>query len=286
MGNRWIWIASRDSYLEEDGNDRAALEPTGGKGSGGWWTCHKDTRPGDLILLYRKAPKSDIAYLLEATSQPWALGERSTDGVITEKRFERLVDAAVSSGAVDAADVAGYRTARADVFPGRNVARKRKWNPARIEAVRADHEERGAALVERERTEGYDSAVQHEFDIWEAEDNDLNVVEELLGKEDWLAWTLGEIREAVFSSAGWPTDTLVGDENYWVGKPVCEWVSRCEFPSPFPLDEMVADEWLADHWNALRASFNGSTFIFDDDVWQYVTGLLVERGNTCLEGFA
>jgi len=30
------------------------------------WVCHKDTRAGDLVLLYRTGPKSDIAYLLRA----------------------------------------------------------------------------------------------------------------------------------------------------------------------------------------------------------------------------
>ena len=62
--NYWVWVTHPDYYLEEDGEPRASLEP--GPKLEGWWTCHKNTRAGDLVLLYRTAPKSDIAYLLRA----------------------------------------------------------------------------------------------------------------------------------------------------------------------------------------------------------------------------
>lgn len=60
----WVWVTRPDYYLEENGEPRAELEP-GYRGEK-TWTCDKNTRAGDLVLLYRTAPKSDIAYLLRA----------------------------------------------------------------------------------------------------------------------------------------------------------------------------------------------------------------------------
>nr|WP_246326383.1 EVE domain-containing protein [Actinomycetospora corticicola] len=34
------------------------------------WACHRDTRPGDLAVLYRSRRAKDLAYLLRATSEP------------------------------------------------------------------------------------------------------------------------------------------------------------------------------------------------------------------------
>jgi len=62
--NYWVWVTHPEYYLGEDDEPTESLEP-GGR-SDGWWTCHKDTRAGDLVLLYRTAPRSDIAYLLRA----------------------------------------------------------------------------------------------------------------------------------------------------------------------------------------------------------------------------
>lgn len=62
--NYWVWVTRPDYYLEENGEPRLSLEP--GPPNEGWWTCHKNTQAGDLLLLYRTAPKSDIAYLLRA----------------------------------------------------------------------------------------------------------------------------------------------------------------------------------------------------------------------------
>jgi hypothetical protein len=66
----WIWVTSKDYYQDEDGSDRADLDPSSDSEdtTDGLWTCHRDTKAGDLILLYRSRPKSDIAYLMEARS--------------------------------------------------------------------------------------------------------------------------------------------------------------------------------------------------------------------------
>jgi len=60
----WLWVTRPEYYLEEDGTDRKELEP----GTKIGWSCAKDTKKGDLILLYRTKPKMDIKYLIEADS--------------------------------------------------------------------------------------------------------------------------------------------------------------------------------------------------------------------------
>lgn len=70
----WVWVTRPEVYLDEDGEDRRDLDPERGYGDG-WWTCHRDTEEGDLILLYRTAPKSDIAYLIRARSDAYSLLE-------------------------------------------------------------------------------------------------------------------------------------------------------------------------------------------------------------------
>ena len=43
-------------------------------GGSGWWTCHADTRHGDLAIVYLTTPMRHLAYLVKAT----------TDAVIAE----------------------------------------------------------------------------------------------------------------------------------------------------------------------------------------------------------
>ncbi len=69
----WLWVTGPQYYAEADGSDRADLEPTGDYEPDGWWTCQKDTREGDQVLLYRTTPKMDIAYLIQARSDAYSL---------------------------------------------------------------------------------------------------------------------------------------------------------------------------------------------------------------------
>lgn len=69
----WVWITNPEYYLNEDGSERDALEPRRDYDAGGWWTCHKNTQKGDLILLYRTTPKRNIAYLIQAKSDAYSL---------------------------------------------------------------------------------------------------------------------------------------------------------------------------------------------------------------------
>lgn len=52
--HHWLWVI-RPEYYDQ-------VESSSG------WSCHKDTRKGDLILMWRAKKKHDIAFLLQATS--------------------------------------------------------------------------------------------------------------------------------------------------------------------------------------------------------------------------
>jgi 5-methylcytosine-specific restriction endonuclease McrBC GTP-binding regulatory subunit McrB len=54
----WLWVI-RPEYYDQ-------VEPATS------WSCHKDTKKGDLILMWRAKKKHDIAYLLQATSDSTA----------------------------------------------------------------------------------------------------------------------------------------------------------------------------------------------------------------------
>lgn len=73
----WLWVTGPEYYLEYDGSDRYVLQP--GAGVQGEWTCHRDTRKGDLIVLYRTQPMSDMAYLIEAMSDSYPMPEDVRD---------------------------------------------------------------------------------------------------------------------------------------------------------------------------------------------------------------
>ncbi len=75
----WLWVTRPQYYLDEDGSDRAELGPSARARRGEWWSCHEDTHKGDLILFYRTAPRSDIAYLVEAASNAYKLDPEEVD---------------------------------------------------------------------------------------------------------------------------------------------------------------------------------------------------------------
>lgn len=71
----WVWVTRPEYYLDDWGNDREDLDPTTNIDSDGWWTCHKNTKKGDFILLYRSAIKRDIGYLMQAESDAYFIGD-------------------------------------------------------------------------------------------------------------------------------------------------------------------------------------------------------------------
>lgn len=58
----WIWIWRPEFYHDSNGIESQLLLP--GRKSRGVGTCHPDTEPGQLVILYRTTPKKDVAYLL------------------------------------------------------------------------------------------------------------------------------------------------------------------------------------------------------------------------------
>ncbi|MCA1602125.1 MAG: EVE domain-containing protein [Acidobacteria bacterium] len=71
----WVWVTRPEYYLDESGSDREDLDPESGADSSGWWTCHGDTRKGDLVLLYRSRLKRDIGYLIQTESDAYSIAD-------------------------------------------------------------------------------------------------------------------------------------------------------------------------------------------------------------------
>jgi hypothetical protein len=69
----WLWVTRPDYYLDDDGCDRRDLTPSDEDEGEGWWTCHRETRRGDLVFLWRTSPKKDIGYLIQARSDAYSL---------------------------------------------------------------------------------------------------------------------------------------------------------------------------------------------------------------------
>ena len=67
----WVWVTDPRHYLDEDGNEREDLNPD----STDWWTCHKNTQKGDLILLYRSRINRDIGYLIQTESDAYSIAD-------------------------------------------------------------------------------------------------------------------------------------------------------------------------------------------------------------------
>jgi predicted RNA-binding protein with PUA-like domain len=69
----WLWVTRPKYYLDENGADREDLDPNQTPDAGWWWTCHKDTRRGDLVLVWRTTPKKDIGYLIQTKSDAYSI---------------------------------------------------------------------------------------------------------------------------------------------------------------------------------------------------------------------
>ena len=73
--HRWVWVTRPEFYANDDGSDREELDPAVAPDAGWWWTCHKNTRKGDLVLLYRTLPRSDLKYLIRAESDAYSIAD-------------------------------------------------------------------------------------------------------------------------------------------------------------------------------------------------------------------
>jgi len=72
IAQHWVWVTGPHCYANPDGSDRDDLDPAAGYvPDDGWWRCHKNTREGDQVLLYRTRPRMDIAYRIKARSDAY-----------------------------------------------------------------------------------------------------------------------------------------------------------------------------------------------------------------------
>lgn len=69
----WLWATRPEYYLDEEGNEREELDPAHTEDADGWWTCHKNTKKGDLVLLWRSIIKKDIGYLIQVESDAYSI---------------------------------------------------------------------------------------------------------------------------------------------------------------------------------------------------------------------
>ena len=70
----WLWVTRPEYYTGENDVERDLVELNSGIDSD--WTCHKDTRKGDLAFLWRTSPRSDLAYLFQAKSDAFNIHDR------------------------------------------------------------------------------------------------------------------------------------------------------------------------------------------------------------------
>lgn len=81
----WLWVTQPEHYLDDDGRERRDLDPSSSEDLWGTWTCNRNTKKRDLILLWRSkrnlkgylsslgvksemTTESDVAYLFQAKS--------------------------------------------------------------------------------------------------------------------------------------------------------------------------------------------------------------------------
>lgn len=72
----WVWVTGPDYYLEPDGiTENRELDPDSEYSTDNWWTCHRDTKKDDLVVLYRSTMAKDIKYLIRVTSDAYSLAD-------------------------------------------------------------------------------------------------------------------------------------------------------------------------------------------------------------------
>ncbi len=74
----WIWV-NRPEYIHEvDGSIQPELDPDIVSDQGGWRTCSKDTKAGDLVMVYRSHSDRGIVGIVQATSDAYSIVGNAT----------------------------------------------------------------------------------------------------------------------------------------------------------------------------------------------------------------
>ncbi len=248
----WVWVTRPEYYLDADGTPRDDLDPvlSPGLSADGWWTCHEETRAGDLALLYRTGPMSDVAYVLEATSGARLLGRTKDDDVISWTRFVRLVREADAIWPDDYADDDQY-----DSFVEELAVIERQRDVV-------------AAQFERLKVDPLNSDVLDSFD-------------EVAGPFEAQLLGFRMRVEDAHEMVHLPLEYELG---FGTGSFVCDWRPRYRFENPLELADLKDDKFLADNWNALRASFNRRAFRTTPEVWAYLINKAERSGDDKIKG--
>jgi hypothetical protein len=152
----WIWIARPEFYAEPDGTERMDLDPSADFEPRGWWRCDEATRRGDLVLLYRTAPRSDIRYVIEVESDAYPLEHHraAPPGAYgCDYRVVHKLDPPVSLAHLRADPVTARWTAVRGNFKQRTTVPPEVWD--RLATIIA-HRDPGAGRLLREGTDGAD----------------------------------------------------------------------------------------------------------------------------------
>jgi hypothetical protein len=104
---KWVWAARPRYVLERDGTEREDLQPVDDvtpqdySDQTGWWTCHPDTKLGNLSVIYRSEGKTDPGYGIRgpkdlrhiclATSDAFPLADDPLAGEFSEHHGCRYV---------------------------------------------------------------------------------------------------------------------------------------------------------------------------------------------------
>lgn len=257
----WVWVTTPEFYAEEDGADRADLDPEFEQSNDGWWTCHERTQPGDLVLLYRTAPRSDLAYLFEARSEGRALPKPPL--VSATRLDELLADRAEQSPEV--AEALERVDRRSTMMTGYSL---------QVESGVRDPEDLAnlPGALPGEIIEDPEA----EYELLDAERL------RLAGLSPDTVIYLDD--PALLAAAGYgDVDPAFEAATRFVARDVCEWESLRVFAQPLSLAEMQTDPYLQE-WGALRASFQGSVFTIPETIWARLIALL-DAGNPGLSDF-
>jgi hypothetical protein len=257
----WVWVTGPEHYLDDKGAERADLEPAETANSDDWWTCHRDTKRGDLILLYRTRPKQDVAYLLEAATSARVLATDKPANSITWADWGELMRDAGEKDATLQRRI-DELTAAGDSLEGRS-----RDLLDRRAAIESD-----LSLAKRSASaKPSEGALAKELqaNLADVEDDlrKLDAEDETLGG-DWIA-----LSKTVFRQLGMPEDTQVVDESKFAGDFVCNFVTRYRFDKPLPLAALKADALLTKHWGALRGGFRQRVYSIPVECWERLIAL-------------
>jgi hypothetical protein len=74
----WLWV-SHPKYTQDEHDpllDRDILEPGYKAEPGDWWSCDEQTRNGDLALLYRTSPLTEVHWLLKTHGTRYRIDDK------------------------------------------------------------------------------------------------------------------------------------------------------------------------------------------------------------------